>query len=108
MRNLCSPISRSTLLQGFHNNLAHVSAPLFERNPTLMKKLVALIDSRNPRDRAGLMIENLVGNVWRSSQARHPRYASAPQIVKTPSGNSGHFVKLAFGNREILEGSNAG
>ena len=44
---LCSPISRLTFLQGFHNNLTHVSAPLFKRNPAFVKKFVALVDSRN-------------------------------------------------------------
>jgi hypothetical protein len=46
-RNLCSLISRSTFLQGFQNNLADVGTPPFECNPTLVKKFVALVDSRN-------------------------------------------------------------
>jgi hypothetical protein len=45
--SLCSPISRSAVLQGFQNNLANVGTPLFERNPALVKKFVALIDGRN-------------------------------------------------------------
>ena len=46
-RNLCSLISHSTFLQGFHDNLANVCSPLLERNPALGEKLVALVDGRN-------------------------------------------------------------
>jgi hypothetical protein len=31
----------------FHKNLGHVSAPLFKRNPTLVEKFVALVNSGN-------------------------------------------------------------
>ena len=103
MRNLRSPSSCLAFLHGLHNNLAHVSAPPFERNPTLVKKFVALVDGRDAGDRTGLMIEHLIGNVWSNSQTRHPRYARAPQIVKTPSRNPGDFVKFVFGSREGLE-----
>jgi hypothetical protein len=46
MRNLCS----LSAIRRFHKNLGHVSAPLFKRNPALVKKFVALIDSGNARD----------------------------------------------------------
>ena len=47
MQNLCGLISGSAFFQGFHNDLADVSAPLFKRNPALGEKLVALVDGRN-------------------------------------------------------------
>src|SRR3954452_25219695 len=45
----------------------------------------ALVDGSNPRDRPGLVVENLVGNMGRNAQPGHPRYAGPTQIVKPPS-----------------------
>jgi hypothetical protein len=45
---------------------------------------MALIDCGDARDCSGLVIENFIGDVRRDAEARHPGYAGAPQIVKTP------------------------
>ena len=49
------------------------------------KKLVALIDGGDARNRAGLVIQNLVGHVRCDAQSRHPGNTGSPQIMKSPS-----------------------
>jgi hypothetical protein len=41
-----------------------MSAPAFQRILALGEKFVALINCGDPRDCAGLMVENLISNVW--------------------------------------------
>src|SRR5713101_5489255 len=101
--NLCGFFSFATFAQHFLYNLGHMSAPAFKRIPTFAEKFVALIDCRYPGDRAGLVIENLIGNVWSNPQASHSRDTCPAQVVKTPSGNLGKLVKFAFGSGKVLE-----
>ena len=61
-----------------------MSAPSFQCAITFVEKIMALIDCGDARDRSGLVIENLIGDVRWNAEAGHPGYAGAPQIVKTP------------------------
>jgi hypothetical protein len=45
---------------------------------------MALVDRRDPRDCAGLVIKDFVGNMGRDAQPGHARNAGPTQIVKTP------------------------
>src|SRR5262249_56251525 len=58
-----------------------VDPPSLKGFPTLSKKLVALINSCDPRDRAGLVIENLVGDVGRDAEPGHARGPGPAQVV---------------------------
>ena len=69
---------------GVEHDLGNVSTPSCQSVITFGKKIMALIDRGDARDRSGLVIENFVGDVRRDAEARHPGYAGAPQIVKTP------------------------
>ena len=52
-----------------------MGCPQVKSRSALREKLVALVDSRNARDRAGLVIKDLVCNVRRNAQPSHPRHA---------------------------------
>src|SRR5258706_2565355 len=80
-----------------------MSAPAFQCVIALVEKIMALIDCGNARDRSGLVIENFVGDVRRDAEACHPRYAGAPQIVKTPVVYARHVVKLPLRKGESLK-----
>ena len=85
-------------------NLGNMSTPAFQRVLTFSEKIVALINGRNPRDRPGLMIENLVGNMWRNPESGHPGHAGPAQIVKSPFGYSGELVEPSFSSAKLSEG----
>jgi len=65
------PNSVAAIGQGFGNDLRDMSPPAFQPVLALSQKVMALIDSRNPRDRAGLMIEDFVRNVGRNTKPGH-------------------------------------
>jgi hypothetical protein len=65
-------------------NCPDMGSPQVERLPTFREELVSLIYGRDPRDRAGLMVEDFIGDVRWDANAGHPGYTGAPQIVKTP------------------------
>ncbi|SRR5713101_5709607 len=80
-----------------------MSAPAFQCVIALVEKIMALIDGGNARDRSGLVIENFIGDVRRDAEACHPRYASAPQIVKTPVLYVRLVIKLPLRKGESLK-----
>src|SRR5262245_42116778 len=89
---------------GVAHNVGDVSPPSFERRLSLAHKLVTLVDGRNARDRAGLMVQYFVSNMRRNPEPGHSRYASAPQIVKAPPSHSRELIQPAFCSTEFLEG----
>src|SRR2546422_11105236 len=42
------------------------------------------------------MVEDLISYVRGNTQSSHSRHAGPTQIVKSPAGNSGNLVKMAF------------
>jgi hypothetical protein len=64
---------------------------------------VALIDGCNTRDRACLVVQNFVGDVWGYAEPRHARDASSSQIMKPPSGDAGNLVYFSLGGTEVLK-----
>ena len=65
---------------------------------------MALVYRRHPRDRAGLAIEDLVGDVGRNAEPGHARDAGPAQIVEPPPSNTGELIEDTFGSTEFLEG----
>lgn len=82
----------------------NVGPPSLEGFPTFREKLVALVNSCNPRDRAGLVIEDLVGDVGRNAEPGHARHAGPAQVVEPPPSNTGELVEDTFGSTESPEG----
>jgi hypothetical protein len=58
-----------------------MAAPSFKCFLTFREKLMALVNRRDPRDRAGLMVEDFVGDVRRDAEACHPGDAGSSQVV---------------------------
>ena len=78
----------SAFLRDARQNTFNVGSPGVQSGPALREKLVALVDSRNPRDRAGLVIEDLIGHVWSDTQTSHSGHTSPAQIMQPPAGHS--------------------
>jgi len=55
-----------------------MDAPQVERRPPLREKFVALVNRGDARNRSGLVIENLVGDMRRNAKARHSGDAGPP------------------------------
>jgi hypothetical protein len=81
------------LTRGFGHNVGNVSSPSFECLLALREKFVPLIYGGNPRDRAGVVIENLVRDVRRNPEAGHSRYAGPPEVMKAPPCHSGDLIE---------------
>ena len=56
-----------------------------------------LINGSNPRDRAGLMIEDFVCHMRRNPQPGHPGHAGPAQIVEPPSSHPRELIESTFG-----------
>src|SRR5437870_3366185 len=69
---------------------------------------MALVYGRNPGDRSGLMVQDLVRNMRWDSKPRHSRYASPAQIMQTPALYTRQFIELALGPAERTERPGAG
>ena len=80
-----------------------MGAPQVEGCPPFREKFVALINGRNPRNRPDLVIEDLVGDVWRDAKARHSRDAGPPQVVKPPLIHSGEPIKHPLDPAKIVK-----
>jgi len=65
---------------------------------------VALVNSCNARDRAGLVIENLVGDMWFHPKPRHAADSSTPQIVNNPILDARAVVVVTLEPGELCEG----
>jgi hypothetical protein len=65
---------------------------------------MALIDSRNAGDCAGLVVENLIGDMRCNAEPGHPRYAGPAQIVKAPPRHSRELIQPTFCSTEFPEG----
>jgi hypothetical protein len=80
-----------------------MGTPRFKSFSAFGEKIVALINSCNARDRAGLMIENFVGDVWSYAEPCHSGNAGSSQIMKSPSGDAGKLVDLSLARTEVLK-----
>jgi len=74
-----------------------------ERILALRHEVVALINCGDTRDRSSLVIENLVRDVWRDAEARHPRDARPSKVVKAPTSYARKLVDITFCPAEPLE-----
>ena len=68
-------------------------APALESIPTLFQELMPLIDRGNARDRSPNMIEDLIRDMRRHPEARHPRDRGPAQIVQAPVRDAAKFVQ---------------
>ena len=73
-----------------------MSRPSLQGLLPLTEKLVTLIDRRNARDRAGLVIKNLVGNVRRNAETCHPGNTGAAQVVQPPVSYPTELIQCSF------------
>ena len=64
---------------------------------------MSLVDRRNSRYRARLMIKDLICDMRRNAETRHSRNAGAAQIMEPPPRHSREPVKFAFRFTELLE-----
>ena len=80
------------LTRGFGHNVGDVSSPSFECLLALREEFVPLVYGGNPRDRAGIVIENLVRDVRRNPEAGHSGYTSPAQVMKSPPRHSGELI----------------
>ena len=79
--------------RGFGHNVGHVSPPSIERVLALREEVVSLVHGGNPRNRAGLVIKNLVGNMRRNAQPSHPGGTGPAQIMEPPASHSRELIK---------------
>jgi hypothetical protein len=79
--------------RGFGHNVGNVSSPSFECLLALREEFVPLVDGGNPRDRAGIVIENLVRDVRRNPEASHSRYAGPAEVMKAPPSHSAELIE---------------
>ncbi len=93
--------------RGFLNNVSNVSAPPIECMLALGSKIVSLIDCRDARDRAGLVVQDFVSNVRGDAQPSHPGHTGPTQVMNAPSRHSGNLIKqaLSFGKLLVRLGS---
>jgi hypothetical protein len=89
---------------GIAQYAGNVCSPSVERLPSLREKFMALVNSRNSRNRAGLVIEDFIRNMRRNAQAGHARNARPAQVVQSPPGHPSALIEQAFGSTEILKG----
>src|SRR5215216_2324494 len=79
--------------------------PMIQRMLAFCDELVALVDGRHAGDRSGLVIEDLVSDMGRDAEHRHPRHAGTEQIVKPPFLHSANRINLCLAFTEVLERS---
>src|SRR5262249_30608221 len=77
-----------------------MARPLIKRFLPLGPELMPWIDRCNTRDRAALMIQDLVGNMRRNAEPRHARHASAAQVMQTPAGHPRKLIQPSLGPTE--------
>ena len=82
-----------SLTRGFGHNVGNMTSPSFECLLALREEFVPLVYGGNPRDRAGIVIENLVRDVRRNPEAGHPGYAGPAEVMKAPPGHSGELIE---------------
>ena len=81
------------LTRSFGHDAGNVTSPSFECLLALREEFVPLVYGGNPGDRAGIVIENLVGDVRRNPEAGHPGYAGPAEVMKAPPGHSGQLIE---------------
>jgi len=84
-------------------NLSDMGAPQVEGRSTLCQKLMPLIYGRNTRNRAGLVIKDLIRNMRRNAQPCHARDAGPAEIMQPPPTHPRALVEQAFGATKISE-----
>src|SRR5205807_2374112 len=62
-----------------------VARPSFERCPALIEIRVAIVNRSDAANRAGHVVENLVDDVRRDIEPRHPGRSCSPQVVQDPA-----------------------
>src|SRR5712675_1219133 len=80
-----------------------MDSPQVQGHPALHEKLVALVDSCDARDRAALMIEDLVCHVRSNAEPSHARYTCPTQIVEPPLGHIREPIKHPFSPAKIMK-----
>ena len=75
------------------NDLLNVSAPTIQGLFPFCQKVVPLINRSHAGNRAGLMVENLIGDVRRNAQSGHSRNDRASSIMNSPTSDPAQFVK---------------
>ena len=90
----CDSLDFAThLARGFGHNVGDVNSPSFECLLALREEFVPLVYGRNPGDRAGIVIENLVRDVRRNPQAGHSGHAGPAEVMKAPPGHSRELIE---------------
>jgi hypothetical protein len=70
-----------TLGEGSGHNTIDMSPPPIEGFFAFRQELMALVYGGNPRDRPGLVVQDLVRHMRRHSKPGHSGYASPAQIM---------------------------
>jgi len=94
---------RSAIGEYLFDNLTDMRAPQVQGCPTLCQKFVPLIYGRSTRNRAGLVIKDLIRNMRRNAQAGHARDAGPAQVMQAPPGHPRAPVEQTFGATKISE-----
>src|ERR1043166_8280326 len=95
---LCSLPNHAAQLRG--NKLMYVLSPSIQSLLTFRHEIVPLVYGSNARDRAGLVVEDLVGDVRRNTKPSHAGDTCPAQVMKTPISNLRKLVELSFGMTE--------
>jgi hypothetical protein len=73
-----------------------VACPTVERFLSLGQELMALIHGCDARDRATLMVEDLVSHVRRNPEPGHTGHHRPPQVMQRPIRNAGQPIEPSF------------
>ena len=87
----------------FGQDLGNMSAPSFQSVLTFRKKVMSLIDSRNARNCARLVIENFISNMRSNAEPCDSGNTGPAQVVKAPFDDTGELIERSFGLAEFLE-----
>ncbi len=89
--------------KGIAHDPPNMGTPRLQSFSAFSEEIVALIDGCNTRDRAYLVVQNFVSDMWSDAEPCHSGNAGSSQIMKSPCGNAGKLVELAFGKAEALK-----
>src|SRR5215212_4718009 len=64
---------------------------------------MSLIDGSDAGDRAGRVVQDLVGDMRSYPESRHAGDRSPAEVMKTPAGDAGSLVELRLGMNEVAE-----
>ena len=89
-------------LSAFEERL-NIAAPCFERYFSLVQKFMALVDGGHTRDRSGLVVEDLVGDVRRDAEFCHAADDGAANVMEPPIRHSAQLVQSGLGLGKAAE-----